>query len=640
MHLLIVDDSSADRSLISYQLRQHLGPFQLTEAATLADFQAALVHGPFDAVVTDHKLAWGDGLQVMREVQKRFPGTPVIMCTDSGNEQVVVEGMRTGLSDYVLKRRLEHLPAAVLTGMERAELQSKYDELEARVAERTAELAQAQATAEQRANELNAVFAALTDAITVFDREGRIVRYNPAAEAFTGPDPAREERQDRVRRLACRPAGDRKLFTVQELPSSRALGGETVVDEQIVLTQADGRQRVLLVSASPLRHDGKVVGAVTAAHDITELEQARELSETLMQINMRLGSTLEIDPIMPEIIAQAAQALRADVAALNRRESGGWLVHHVYGLPPGVSDRFYSDEEALIAAEVARRRDVLVIEDCAADAHLGADAQAHDVHAYIAIPLLQEGEMAGIIYFGYHRPQPITTAQLYFARQLAALVSLALEAGHLYEQARQDADTKAILLREVNHRVKNNLAAIVGLIYTHLERPAIAASPEYRVLVHELAQRVESLSIVHGMLSASRWSSLLLDELAERIIVSSLQVVGPGWLKVEVKSSPVRVSPDQAHTLALVINELAMNIVKHALRDQPCHVVLQVAREEQTVVLTVRDDGPGYPAEVLREQRLGVGLDLTRNLVRQNLRGRLVLRNEGGAVAEVHFPPA
>jgi two-component sensor histidine kinase len=109
-------------------------------------------------------------------------------------------------------------------------------------------------------------------------------------------------------------------------------------------------------------------------------------------------------------------------------------------------------------------------------------------------------------------------------------------------------------------------------------------------------------------------------------------------VSVEVTPSPVRVTPDQAHDLALVINELTTNTVKHALRGRDtAHLTVRIALDDDTVLFEFQDDGPGYPEEALQLERQNVGLDLIQNMVRKGLRGELSLHNDHGAVAVIQF---
>jgi len=209
----------------------------------------------------------------------------------------------------------------------------------------------------------------------------------------------------------------------------------------------------------------------------------------------------------------------------------------------------------------------------------------------------------------------------------------------LLEQARQDAQTKTTLLHEVNHRVKNNLASIIGLIRTQENFQRRKGSSGFHSTLRDLAGRVQGLAMAHNLLSAAGWSSIGLSDLATEVIHSTLQILPPDHrVSVHVSPSSIRVTPDQANTLALVINELATNTIKHGLRAIPDpSILVRVEEDGDQALFEFRDNGPGYPDPVLHEQRYRVGLHLATNLVRRDLRGDVTLRNDHGAVIRIHF---
>ncbi len=571
MHFLIVEDRAADRELITRRLQRHFADLQLTEVPNADAFRQALQQDSFDLILTDYELGWTDGLEVLRQVKARFPATPVVMFTESGNEEVAAEGMREGLSDYLLKKHLERLPAAIQASLERArlqqeldrsrqELQRSHDELEARVQERTVELAQANERLQQQTEELQEQQAEM------------------------------EVQAEELRRQT----------------------------EKLLLSN-QSREKLLV-----------------------QVEQARQLSEALNRINVLLSATFDVRAVAEEVFGQAIRALGVEAAALAWREEADWVVSAVYGLPPEFK-RHCTDPEAESMTRLAQQREVWAVNDQEADQEsaAGLDCPCR-LRAALYVPLLLGEQLLGLMAFGYRStPFQFSLAQLDFARKVAASLALSLENEQLHEQTRQDAETRATLLREVNHRVKNNLAAIVGLLYAQLDRPDLAQWPEYRTAIQELTRRVEGLGIVHSMLSSSQWTPLRLDELAERILRSALQAVPPEQVRIQVEPSSVRVAPEQAHTLALVVNELALNVAKHVLQEGGvCQVTLAATQEEDRAVLIMRDNGPGYPEDVLTKQRLGVGLELIRNLVTRNLRGQIDFRNKEGAVTEIRFPLA
>jgi two-component sensor histidine kinase len=240
------------------------------------------------------------------------------------------------------------------------------------------------------------------------------------------------------------------------------------------------------------------------------------------------------------------------------------------------------------------------------------------------------------------------TTDLMLLESLASAAAIAIENARLYEeakglhrQAQEYAETKAMLLREVNHRVGNNLTAMLGLLSAERDHAKETGQSAYQSIMEELTSRVQGLVTVHRMLSASQWMPLQLSDLASQVIHSSLQMLPfDKYVSVDVTPSPVRVPPDQAHNLALVINELATNSVKYALRGRDtAHVAVHIALEGDgdTVRFEFRDDGPGYPDEVLRLERHSIGMELVETIVCHTLGGELALRNDPGAVTLIRF---
>ncbi|MCS6950596.1 MAG: response regulator [Armatimonadota bacterium] len=126
MRVLLVDDNPNDRELVKRRLRKAIGDVQFVEVVKREDFKAALQRGDFDIVLTDYRLHWSDGFAVLQAVKLQYPHIPVVMVTDSGNEEVAARGMREGLSDYVLKGHLTRLPDAVREAIERERLNREY----------------------------------------------------------------------------------------------------------------------------------------------------------------------------------------------------------------------------------------------------------------------------------------------------------------------------------------------------------------------------------------------------------------------------------------------------------------------------------------------------------------------------------
>ena len=127
MRFLIIDNNQDDRERIKQGFQKEFYGLEFLEVIKREDFNEAIAQGNFDVVLTDHLQNWTDGLWILRTIKARFPDIPVIMVTNTGNEEIAVEGMKSGLSDYILKRHLHRLPVAVRESLEKIRLRKEYE---------------------------------------------------------------------------------------------------------------------------------------------------------------------------------------------------------------------------------------------------------------------------------------------------------------------------------------------------------------------------------------------------------------------------------------------------------------------------------------------------------------------------------
>jgi diguanylate cyclase (GGDEF)-like protein/PAS domain S-box-containing protein len=122
MRFLIVDNNQDDREQIKRNFQEEFYAPEFLEITKREDFDEVIGKGIFDAVITDYRLDWTDGLWILRSVRKQHPSMPVVMITDHGSEEIAVEGMKSGLSDYILKRKLHDLPVVLKKNLMNARL--------------------------------------------------------------------------------------------------------------------------------------------------------------------------------------------------------------------------------------------------------------------------------------------------------------------------------------------------------------------------------------------------------------------------------------------------------------------------------------------------------------------------------------
>lgn len=194
---------------------------------------------------------------------------------------------------------------------------------------------------------------------------------------------------------------------------------------------------------------------------------------------------------------------------------------------------------------------------------------------------------------------------------------------------------KDTLLKEVYHRVKNNLQVIQSLL--NMESRTLAEESA-KVALTDIATRVSAMALVHEKLYQSgNLSSLSLQEYV-RDLVRQLQYAGTidaRRISVNMTIDDVKMGIDTAIPLGLLINELVSNCLKHAFPDQRRgQINISISDAADRMVMLISDDGVGLPSGFDPDKAASMGLKLTKSLARQ-LKGTVAIRSEGGTHVQV-----
>ncbi|MDH3349205.1 MAG: MASE1 domain-containing protein [Desulfobulbaceae bacterium] len=204
------------------------------------------------------------------------------------------------------------------------------------------------------------------------------------------------------------------------------------------------------------------------------------------------------------------------------------------------------------------------------------------------------------------------------------------------------ADTQAILVQEINHRVKNNLTAIISMLHQEEDRAVKEGMTEYMSRLQAVVGRVAGLLIVHSLLSAREWQPMPLTQLCDNVIRGALKGTPASQvIELDIVHSDIHIDSDQAHYLTLILNELVTNTIKQAFKNRPAvHIHVLVECQDDTIILIYRDDGPGYPLAILQNEfpTTSIGFNLITGIIRKSMGGEIELLNEDGAVARITFP--
>jgi two-component sensor histidine kinase/HAMP domain-containing protein len=206
------------------------------------------------------------------------------------------------------------------------------------------------------------------------------------------------------------------------------------------------------------------------------------------------------------------------------------------------------------------------------------------------------------------------------------------------EQVRASLNEKEILLKEIHHRVKNNLQIISSLLNLQVGK---VTDPQTIQVLHESQSRVRSMALIHEKLYQS--DSLARIDFGEYVKSLTTDLFrsyqrGLGRVQLKIEVDEVALELDQAVPCGLILNELMTNALKYAFPDRrigTLHVELS-ARPEHMLCLRVADDGAGMPPEFDSTTSKSLGLQLVQSLVAQ-LDGHLKVDNTSGTAFEVTF---
>ncbi len=188
--------------------------------------------------------------------------------------------------------------------------------------------------------------------------------------------------------------------------------------------------------------------------------------------------------------------------------------------------------------------------------------------------------------------------------------------------------SKDATIREIHHRVKNNLQTIASLL--RLQRRRLS-SEEAREALAESERRIRSIAIVHETLSRDAGDVVHFAEIVRPLVrVVEESVSSPDLsLRFTTDGDAGDLPGEVATPLAVVLNELMQNAVDHAFagRSQG-HVNVHLGRDGDRVILDVTDDGVGLPPGFSLEDATGLGLSIVKALVTGELMGTMEMRND------------
>jgi two-component sensor histidine kinase len=379
----------------------------------------------------------------------------------------------------------------------------------------------------------------------------------------------------------------------------------------------------------------------------------------LMKSSLAISAEIELDALLQKIMNIVIQASGAQHGYLlieegenlfTRAESHIREEHSVLILNQNLKDT--AGICKAIVRYVHRTGERLTLSNASGEGIFkdNPEVQAMQLRSVLCIPVMKQSRMIGILYLENRLSDSVFTSErAQITELLTSQAAISIENSRLVEEMRSAEDQikkslieKEALLKEVHHRVKNNLQIIQSML--NLQRPHIKDS-EAVELFKESQNRVYSMALVHEKLYRSE--SLARVNLSDyiRSLTTNL-FLSYGVSERVVRSSifieDITLDIDTVIPCALIINELVSNSLKHAYPDYATRkpgtgeirITLHPSGEE--LKLIVGDNGVGLPKGFKLQHCESLGLKLVSALVKQ-LKGDIKVRSSGGTEFTIGF---
>lgn len=393
----------------------------------------------------------------------------------------------------------------------------------------------------------------------------------------------------------------------------------------------------------------------------TVLIEQLQCNRLLTAMALRIRESLNWDEILNTTVAEVRQFLQTErviIYRFNPDLSGTVVVESVAcGWRPALNSTIQDTCFGKNYAQAYKEGRILVAEDI----YTAGFTQCHidilalfDIRASLIVPILQKEHLWGLL-CAYHCSEPRYWRQFEvdLLQQLATHVAIAIQQSELYQQVQSELaerkraeeqliaslKEKEILLKEVHHRVKNNLQTISSLLRLqsdYIEDEKALAS------FKDSQSRIRSMALIHEKLYQSKDLYRIdfaeyIRELATNLLRSYSARFQPITLKINAQN--IWLNIDTAIPCGLIINELVLNSLKHAFTPtikKPRISIAIHSSDSDKFQLTISDNGVGFPKDLDFKDTESLGLQLVCTFTEQ-LEGTITLDNNQGTKFIIEF---
>ncbi len=377
-----------------------------------------------------------------------------------------------------------------------------------------------------------------------------------------------------------------------------------------------------------------IAGAIERARATTALTRQVQMEKMVARISTRFINVgagqldREIERALEEIgiFTNVSRCYLFQVSADRRHMSNTheWcapgLAPHIHRLQGLLIDEFGYSMDRMRRGEAFH---VPRVDDLPAEAEREKlEFQREGIQSLINVPIMAKGDMIGFLGFdAVHARIDWSDDDIRLLRMIGEILANALASRSAEAQLEASLREKEVLLREIHHRVKNNLQVIHSLLYLQSDAIRDRVDPLALDAFRQSEGRIKSMATIHDRLYRDNdLADIDFEDYLHALIPDLVRLYdGRARIATEIRAHGSRLGIDAAIPCGLIVNELVTNSLTHAFPDaRPGRIEIALARTaDNRFELMVADDGIGFPPGADWRNRRGLGLQLVSDLAAQ-----------------------
>ncbi len=428
--------------------------------------------------------------------------------------------------------------------------------------------------------------------------------------------------------------------------------GEIYFEGETVNTTKEGQKLDLLISiAFPEKSGPGGVGVVTILDISARKQQEREqeakryLSETLREITVEMTGEIHRDTLLDKILQQLKRMINFTSGNIKMFDRQGKLKlvrsigYEAWGALDFVKNHVIEPEQYPVIQKIMESGEALIIDDAHNYSGWTLFPETSYIRSVIFLPLVEGPQMIGEISLESDQLAAFSREDTEKLHPFAAAVSVALKNSALYEKVAEASRRQELLLRELHHRVKNNLALINSLMHLQFDH---YEDPQIKILLEQAQSKIFSILLVHQKLHDGESLEHIplreyLQDLLEELAKSNAREID---LTIQLDlEQEIFCEPDTLIPLGLITTEIFTNSMKHAKLKEDERLLFGVESHSDETIVHLRFFDNGQDFTLPEKGNSGLGLNLINSLSEQIDGEYLLQKTEaGGCCSVISFP--